>query len=135
MKSNMKKTATIFTVLLLVSAIGFTTVYGYGSTRRSGGSSTRVTPAIVTPSPVASQGAVLGESTFSFATNLSEGMSSDDVRELQERLRAEGFFTFPTSTGYFGPITKAAVIAYQTAKGITPAVGFVGPITRGELNK
>lgn len=80
-----------------------------------------------------SNGEVLGESTFVFNNNLSEGMTSDEVRELQEQLRAEGFFTFPTSTGYFGPITRAAVVAYQTAKGI-PATGFVGPLTRAALN-
>ena len=32
--------------------------------------------------------------------------------------------------GYFGNLTKAAVAAYQTSVGITPAVGYFGPITR-----
>lgn len=70
-----------------------------------------------------------------FNTNLGYGMRSEEVRLLQERLRAEGFFTFHTSTGYFGPITLAAVKAYQVAKGIPFITGFVGPLTRAELNK
>jgi hypothetical protein len=140
-KREMKKTLTVFTVLLLVSTIGFTAVYGYGSTprRSSGGGSGRattvITPAAQVVATTPAAGLVLGESTFAFTTDLRMGMQSDAVRELQERLRAEGFFTFPTSTGYFGPITFAAVKAYQQAKGIPFVTGFVGPLTRAELNK
>lgn len=72
---------------------------------------------------------------FVFNNNLGYGMRSEEVRLLQERLRAEGFFTFHTSTGYFGPITLAAAKAYQVAKGIPFITGFVGPLTRAELNK
>lgn len=139
MKSQIKKTLTVFTVLLIVSSIGYATVYGYGggSRRSSGGGSSRTNPIVTIPtSPVAvSQGLVLGESTSSFNSDLRMGMQSEEVRQLQERLRAEGFFTHPTSTGYFGPITLAAVKAYQTAKGIPFVTGFVGPLTRAELNK
>jgi hypothetical protein len=81
-----------------------------------------------------STGQVLGASTFQFTNYLRQGMSGDDVVQLQERLRAEGFFTYPTSTGYFGSITLAAVEAYQTAHNIVPASGFVGPLTIAELN-
>ena len=78
----------------------------------------------------------MGASTYAFNSDLKLGMSGEDVRQLQERLRAEGFFTFHTSTGYFGPITLAAVKAYQTAH---PEIGFVtgyvGTLTRAILNK
>lgn len=39
-------------------------------------------------------------------------------------------------TGYFGPLTKSAVIRLQLKIGISPqyATGIVGPITRAELN-
>ena len=36
--------------------------------------------------------------------------------------------------GYFGELTKAAVIKYQLSKGITPATGQVGEKTRAALN-
>jgi len=87
------------------------------------------------------EGQVLGAttdtatSTFKFNVDLRVGSQGADVVALQERLRAEGFFIYPTSTGYFGPITLAAVKAYQTAKGIPFITGFVGPLTRAELNK
>ena len=79
-------------------------------------------------------GQVLGESSFKFLNYLKMGMSNDSVRELQERLRKEGYFTFPTSTGYFGSVTFNAVKSFQRARGL-PSTGFVGPMTIGELNK
>ncbi len=81
------------------------------------------------------QGRVLGASTFNFGTNLRYLSRGNDVVELQNRLKAEGFFTYPTSTGYFGTITLDAVKKYQVAHHITPVSGFVGPLTRAELNK
>ncbi len=86
------------------------------------------------PAPIP-LGQVLGESKMMFMQDLYYGLYGSNVQELQKRLRAEGFFTYPTDTGYFGPITRTAVIAYQNAHGIAPAVGFVGPLTRGSLNK
>ncbi len=79
-------------------------------------------------------GKVLGASTFRFVSNLKKGINSDAVKQLQEKLRAEGYFTYPTSTGYFGTVTVDAVKAYQKAKGL-PSTGFVGPLTIKELNK
>lgn len=67
--------------------------------------------------------------------DLRNGATSDEVRELQERLRELGFFTYPESTGYFGSLTHEAVKAYQQARGIVPVSGYVGPLTRAELNK
>ncbi len=75
----------------------------------------------------------LGAETFRFLVNLSSGMSNNDVRELQNRLTAEGSYSGPV-TGYFGPLTLEATIAYQETHGISPAVGYVGPLTRAELN-
>ncbi len=79
---------------------------------------------------------VLGANTFKFNQDLRYGMRNQDVYELQERLRSEGHFTYPTSTGFFGPFTFAAVKAYQTANpDIGYVTGFVGPLTRAVLNK
>lgn len=70
-------------------------------------------------------------------SNLRVGHSGENVVKLQEALEAGGFLTMPAgiARGYFGPITRAALIKYQIANQITPAVGFFGPITRAKLNK
>ncbi len=38
------------------------------------------------------------------------------------------------ATGFFGPLTQAALAEYQASVGITPAVGFFGPVTRAYIN-
>ena len=99
--------------------------------QRTGG--TRVGDRVTAPTQQ-----VLGETTdkFVFNNDLRLGSTHPDVMELQKRLRKEGFFTFPTDTGYFGPVTLAAVKAYQAAHPeIGYVTGFCGPLTRGVLNK
>lgn len=71
---------------------------------------------------------------YMFNKNLTVGARGADVTALQDRLTAEGVYTYGVSTGYFGGVTKAAVKAYQTAKGISPVSGYVGPLTRASLN-
>lgn len=70
---------------------------------------------------------------YFYDNDLWSGQTSQDVMELQTRLAAEGFFT-ATPTGYFGPLTMSAVMAYQSAHGIS-ATGYVGPMTRAMLNQ
>jgi len=84
--------------------------------------------------PSAPQGAVLGASTYNFTKNLSRGSSGPDVIALQTILIAEGFLHIDAPNGFFGPMTEAAVKAYQTAHGIE-ATGIVGPLTRAVLNQ
>jgi len=67
-----------------------------------------------------------------FAKDLSVGMTNDDVMALQLALNVEVGTSLP-GTRYFGPLTKAAVIKFQTANGI-PGTGYVGPLTRAALN-
>jgi peptidoglycan hydrolase-like protein with peptidoglycan-binding domain len=62
------------------------------------------------------------------------GMSGEDVTKLQERLTAEGVYTGPI-TGYFGPVTRAGVEAFQVKAGIDPHYGYVGPLTLAKLNE
>ena len=64
--------------------------------------------------------------------NLEEGSRGEAVRQLQLKLKSLGHFT-NAITDYFGPITKAAVVRFQTANGIEP-IGVVGPKTRAMLN-
>lgn len=71
---------------------------------------------------------------YQFKRDLYLGLSGDDVIELQKRFAREGLATYDP-TGYFGKLTKASAIAYQTKHGITPAEGYVGPKTRLSLNK
>jgi len=48
---------------------------------------------------------------------LSQGSRGREVRELQETLRQKGFFS-ASATGYFGPLTKDAVISFQQSVGL-----------------
>lgn len=56
--------------------------------------------------------------TFLISTNLGPAA---------ERLAGAG------ATGYFGPITEAALIEYQETVGISPANGYFGPLTRSHM--
>ena len=49
------------------------------------------------------------------------GAHGEKITMLQDFLRAEGHFSV-ASTGYFGPVTLAALKSYQTANGL-PATG------------
>lgn len=65
---------------------------------------------------------------------LQLGMSGADVSDLQ-RFLATDTSVYPSGlvTGYFGPLTQAAVIKFQTKNGIDTA-GRVGPITLAAIN-
>ncbi len=69
-----------------------------------------------------------------FTVDLSFGMKSSEVALLQERLKSEGLFPSIPVTGYFGAVTKSAVVSYQKANGISPT-GYCGVLTRTSLNK
>ena len=92
-------------------------------------------PATSTPLPQSA-------TTVTLSRSLTVGMSGDDVRALQRVLNARGYTIAVTGAGspgnesnYFGPATRAAVIKLQTALNISPAAGFVGPVTRAALMK
>lgn len=72
----------------------------------------------------------LPEATASFSRDLSLGMSGDDVLRLQKWLSEAGNYPEGIFSGYFGPLTKQAVINFQRDMGIVPALGYVGPVTR-----
>ena len=69
---------------------------------------------------------------------LRQGADSEEVRLLQEYLNyiARTYPSIPTvnPTGYFGPRTEEAVIAFQTEFGLEPT-GTVGAITWGEITE
>ncbi len=64
--------------------------------------------------------------------SLSSGSTGADVVSLQEFLQSQGYYTYTSITGYFGPVTKSALTAFQAANGIEP-IGAVGPITRAKI--
>lgn len=68
---------------------------------------------------------------ISISTNLYRGLSGNSVTTLQNFLSANGYFTV-APTGYFGPITFAAVQRYQASQGIT-TTGYVGVLTRAAI--
>jgi hypothetical protein len=78
---------------------------------------------------------VLGADKFNFTKNLSYGSRGEDVSELQKILLAQGYLKLRTGlpTGWFGPLTRAALIKWQTANGV-PATGVFGPLSRAKMN-
>ena len=113
--------------------------YGGGQYRRAtpGVPATPAVPGVspaVPATPAVPAGRVLGAEAFNFTVNLRRGMSNADVVKLQQFLIDGGYSISFGATGYFGLQTRAAVIAFQKANGIAPAVGFVGPLTRAKLN-
>jgi peptidoglycan hydrolase-like protein with peptidoglycan-binding domain len=68
------------------------------------------------------------------ASELGVGSSGSQVTQLQQFL-ATNSQIYPSGavTGYFGPLTQAAVTQFQVAYGI-PQVGQVGPMTESKIN-
>lgn len=66
--------------------------------------------------------------------SLSLGNRSNGVAWLQTILKLEGFAHDYSPTGYYGWKTMRDVRKLQLKYGITPAVGFFGPITRAHVN-
>lgn len=72
--------------------------------------------------------------SFTFTLTLKQGSENNEVLELQKHLKKLGLYPANSATtGYFGSVTKKAVIAFQTSKGLG-ADGVVGQLTRNALN-
>ena len=94
---------------------------------------TPIVTTISTPQVTSTQGQVLGAATYNFTKALAVGSRGADITALQQFLLDNKFYTGPV-TGYFGQLTRTAVVAFQKARGIAQA-GNVGPQTRAALNK
>ncbi|MDB5260447.1 MAG: hypothetical protein JWN37_678 [Candidatus Nomurabacteria bacterium] len=101
---------------------------------QAGSTTPRVKVDIPTTNPATST------SSVSLSKDLSLGLSTDEVMELQKYLNNHGYIiaiSGPGSLGketrYFGPATQKAVIKFQKANNINPAAGYVGAITRGKI--
>lgn len=75
-----------------------------------------------------------GNTSACFTKQLMFGMTDAQVTALQGALKGDtSIYPQGLVTGYFGSLTKAAVIKFQAKYGIDQ-VGQVGPITRVKLN-
>lgn len=86
------------------------------------------------------EGEVLGEATttipvmyYTFLVDFGYGTENQDVMNLHTILINLGYLDIPAPTGWYGPMTVAAVKQYQASKGIIQT-GYVGPLTRAQLN-
>ena len=93
------------------------------------------TPTVTTHTPSSSQSNGNGTT---ISQDLSIGMRNDTVKVLQQYLINKHVGTYGTilatygATGYYGVLTKSAVIEFQRSVGIS-ASGFCGPITRAYI--
>ena len=87
-------------------------------------------------------GSVTSNAVHVFKADLTIGVSlGSEVKALQQFLNAHNFTVSATGAGsagnettVFGSATKAALIKYQKAHNITPAVGYFGSKTRAAVN-
>ena len=86
-------------------------------------------------------GSVTSAAVHVFKTNLQLGSLGNEVKALQQYLNAHGYPVTANGAGSpgnettkFGPATKAALIKFQKANNITPAVGYFGPKTQAVVN-
>lgn len=115
------------------------------SSHGSGGSGQIVIPAKLATQPSANVPPpaptnVPAPTVVSFTRDLSRGAHGDDVRALQVFLNAAGFIVSANGAGslgqetdYFGPATAAALARFQSAHNVSPASGYLGPLTRAVI--
>ncbi|MFA6253859.1 MAG: peptidoglycan-binding domain-containing protein [Candidatus Paceibacterota bacterium] len=77
--------------------------------------------------------AVTASSIPTITKTLTVGSKGDEVTALQQYLIDEGLLAIDAPTGYFGALTKAAVVEWQKANDVSPASGLFGPISRAAL--
>ena len=63
----------------------------------------------------------------------SVGGTGTQIKHIQQFLIERGFLNIATTTGYFGPVTQAAVMAYQKAHGL-PQTGIIDQATFAAMN-
>src|SRR3989339_491046 len=80
--------------------------------------------------------------TTTFTQTLKKGNNNETIKQLQQKLRTLGFFSYLTNTGYYGTVTEQSVKDFQCVQNIvctgTPTEtgwGVVGPKTRQILNQ
>ncbi|KKT43949.1 MAG: Peptidase C60 sortase A and B [Candidatus Wolfebacteria bacterium GW2011_GWE2_44_13] len=69
-----------------------------------------------------------------FTKNLTIGSRGSEVSALQQILIDGGFLEIATPTGYFGPMTRKALGAWQASVNISPTAGYFGVLSRARMN-
>ncbi len=70
-----------------------------------------------------------------FSTDMKFGDKGEAVKDLQEFLVYEGSYLESLVTGYFGSLTRNAVMKFQRKYSITPVSGYVGYKTRHRMQQ
>lgn len=124
MRKITKTAAAAAASLALGSSVSFASMTGAHAMAPAGGDdSSSSTSSTATQSALPATG---GDTPV-----LRQGMRSDAVKDLQTKLTAAGFNV--PATGYFGSMTRSAVLKYQGSHGI-PTTGVVAELTWGSLN-
>lgn len=105
------------------------------STSSSSGAPVTTTEQQQTTSPVPPQ-----QMCLQVQSTLRQGSRGSDVTTLQQFLIQKGLLPADSATGYFGPLTRAAVQQFQTSAGVvssgtedTTGFGLVGARTRAAI--
>ena len=82
------------------------------------------------------------QKTSPISSNLSRGSKHPEVTSVQKFLISQSLLSSDSATGYFGPLTEAAVKAFQrkynivsTGSPSTTGYGSIGPRTRAKMNE
>ena len=97
------------------------------------GTPTQIAPAVPTAptTPTTPQTTTpASKNTTTYTRDLFLGSRGSDVTQLQNFLIQQGYLESGFATGYFGQLTQSALIKFQQAKNIIPALGYFGPRTR-----
>ena len=71
---------------------------------------------------------------YNFTRDLESGSRGEDVTQLQQVLVGAGYLSSDLVTGYFGESTKNALIRWQVSRGVSPAAGYFGALSRRLLS-
>lgn len=91
----------------------------------SGGKAMAATDSAIAPVPAVTQAQV---------QSLAQGATGPAVGRLQQQLKTLGYFDYDDITGYFGPITAAALREFQAGYGL-PVTGMVNSATQQALGR
>jgi peptidoglycan hydrolase-like protein with peptidoglycan-binding domain len=91
---------------------------------------------VVTDSRTTTPAATVSNTNADYARDLELGDDGEDVKRLQKFLidfdagPEAAYLAGYGATGYFGRVTQGALKEYQEVVGISPSIGYFGPLTR-----